>query len=82
MGAAIGTLTAGNFVKYGKKNCIHGANLIVILGAALTLVRLKEILLLGRFIYGLAAGSFCVFVPSYISEITPTELRGTFGSST
>jgi MFS family permease len=82
LGAAIGSLTAGPFVKYGKKNCIHIANLIVIIGAALTLVQKKEILVVGRFLYGLAAGSFTVFVPSYISEITPTELRGPFGSAT
>lgn len=82
MGAAIGSLTAGPFVKFGKKNCIHVANLIVILGAGLTLVQMKEVLVAGRFIYGLAAGTFTVFVPSYISEITPTELRGPFGSAT
>jgi len=36
----------------------------------------------GRFIFGLSAGAFSVFVPSYINEVTPTELKGPFGSAT
>jgi MFS family permease len=36
----------------------------------------------GRFLFGLSAGAFSVFVPSYINEVTPTELKGQFGSAT
>ena len=82
LGAAIGSLTAGPFTKYGKKNCIHAANVIVVIGCSLTLVKIKEVVVAGRFIFGLGAGAFSVFVPSFINEITPTELKGPIGSST
>ena len=39
-------------------------------------------MVIGRFIQGLSAGTFSVFVPSFINEITPTELKGPIGSST
>lgn len=69
-------------MRYGKKNCIHVANLIIIIGCSLTLIKIKEVVAAGRFLFGLAAGAFSVFVPSFINEITPTELKGPFGSST
>lgn len=82
LGAAIGSLTSGPFVRYGKKNCILACNAILIVGCSLTLVRVKEVVAVGRFFFGLAAGAFTVFVPSFINELTPTELKGPFGSAT
>ncbi len=82
IGAAIGSLTTGPLTRFGKKNCIHGANVLVVIGCTLTLIKVKEVVLAGRFIFGLAAGSFTVFVPSFINELTPTELKGPFGSAT
>jgi len=82
LGAAIGSLTSGPLMKIGKKNCIHLCNAVVILGATLTLVKNLPTVAVGRFLYGLAAGAFSVFVPSFINEITPTELKGPFGSAT
>lgn len=82
LGAAVGSLIAGPFTKYGKKNCIHFANLLIIIGCGMTLVKVKEVVAAGRFIQGLAAGSFSVFVPSFINEVTPTELKGPIGTST
>jgi MFS family permease len=81
LGAAIGSLTCGSLVKFGKKNCIHGANLLLTIGCALTLIKVIEVVAVGRFLFGLAAGSFTVFVPSFINELTPTELKGPFGAS-
>ena len=69
-------------MRYGKKNCIHAANAILILGCTLTLIHIKEIVAVGRFFFGLSAGCFSVFVPSFINELTPTELKGPFGSAT
>ena len=76
LGAAIGSFTSGPFAKYGKKNCIHATNVILAIGCSLTLVRVKEVVLVGRFLFGLSSGAFSVFVPSYINELTPTELKG------
>lgn len=82
LGAAIGSLTAGPFTKYGKKNCIHFTNLLLVIGCSLTLVKVKEVVAAGRFIFGLTTGAFSVFVPGFINEVTPTELKGPIGSST
>ncbi|XP_068152375.1 facilitated trehalose transporter Tret1-2 homolog isoform X1 [Drosophila tropicalis] len=37
-------------------------------------------LYLGRFLIGIATGSFCVVAPMYISEIAETSIRGTLGT--
>lgn len=76
MGAACGCLFTGPLARFGKKNCLHIANVIVIIGSGLTLVAIKEVMLAGRFIFGFGAGAFSAFVPSFINEITPVELRG------
>jgi MFS family permease len=36
-------------------------------------------LLIGRFVYGVGTGCFTVFVNSFISEISPIELKGPMG---
>lgn len=82
LGAAIGSLTTGPFAKYGKKNCIHVTNVVLTIGCSLTLVRVKEVVLVGRFLFGFTAGAFSVFVPSFINELVPVELKGQFGSAT
>ena len=82
VGMAIGALFSATFTKFGKKTCIHCTNLIVIIGCGLCLVKNVGVVLTGRFLYGLSGGAFSVFVPSYINEVTPTELKGQFGSST
>lgn len=39
-----------------------------------------EMLIIGRFIVGLYCGLCSGFVPMYISEVSPTALRGAFGT--
>ena len=41
------------------------ADLIVIIGAGITTYRNVYAIAVGRFIYGIASGSFSVLVPSY-----------------
>jgi MFS family permease len=94
IGGTIGSITAGAFAKYGKKNCIHITNLITVIGCCLIVAsgpygQSEEypvdgtdklpMLYVGRFIYGLGAGCFTVFVNSFISEISPNELKGPMG---
>jgi MFS family permease len=94
IGGTLGSLTAGAFTKYGKKNCIHVANVISILGCIFIVgsgpYGLKTdypddgtgylpFLLIGRFVYGVGTGCFTVFVNSFISEISPIELKGPMG---
>lgn len=82
VGMAVGALSSGPLTKFGKINCIHATNIIVLIACGLCLVKSLGVVLAGRFLYGLAGGAFSVFVPSFINEVTPTELKGPFGSST
>ena len=82
IGMAFGALGSAPFTKFGKKTCIHFTNLLVIIACGLCLIKKYEAVLAGRFLYGMCGGAFSVFVPSYINEVTPTELKGPFGSST
>jgi MFS family permease len=82
VGLAAGAFGAGPFTKFGKKNCIHVTNLFVIIGCGLQLIKSIGTVLAGRFIFGVSTGAFSVFVPSFINEITPTELKGPYGAIT
>ncbi len=94
IGGTIGSISAGAFAKYGKKNCIHITNLITIAGCILIIAsgpyglkvnyptdgtKYLPMLYAGRFIYGVGAGCFTVFINSFISEISPNELKGPMG---
>lgn len=94
IGGTIGSISAGGFAKYGKKNCIHVTNLITVFGCILIIssgpygltdnypasgTNYVPLLFVGRFIYGLGSGCFTVFINSFISEISPNELKGPMG---
>lgn len=82
MGSAIGAIGIGSFTKFGKKNCIFYCNFMVFLGAGLTLIENIPAIIIGRFIFGLASGTFSVLVPGFINELCPTELKGPVGTVT
>lgn len=76
-GSAVGSLFAGTPADmFGKKNCIHGTNFLLIAGVGMTMVKNEYWILGGRFLFGLSAGAFSVFVPSFINELAPNELKG------
>ena len=58
---------------------MFAANALVISGCGISLINNIWVILVGRFIWGLGAGSFTVFVPKFINETAPTEKKGTFG---
>jgi MFS family permease len=82
IGMAIGALGSGPLTRFGKKNCIHMTNVLVIIACGLQQIQVYGAVLAGRFLFGLCGGGFSVFVPSFINEVTPIELKGPFGSST
>jgi len=84
VGAMIGCLFCGPVSqKLGKKLSIHLANVLVVIGCVLPVISINRYLMLaGRFITGLSAGAFSVFVPSFINEIAPIELKGPCGTAT
>jgi len=51
-----------------------------ILMAFSKIAKAVEMLIIGRFIIGLFCGLCTGFVPMYISEVSPTSLRGAFGT--
>ena len=83
-GSAIGALFSGKLLRLGSLKCLIITNIVVIIGCALTVldfyVNTYVLLLLGRFLFGAAAGSFSVFCTKYISQTAPTKLRGPSGA--
>ena len=53
-------------------------NVFIVVGTAISLIKdqLLVCLYVGRFIYGLAGGAFAVYVPTYLAEMAPLEVRG------
>lgn len=82
LGSAFGAIFSGPVAKIGRMNSILLTNLVAVIGSGLVLIQNEICLLIGRFIYGLACGSFSVFVPLYINETAPIELKGPMGVMT
>ena len=53
---------------------------MLIIGNVLTQIQIVAVQLVGRFIWGIAAGVNTVLVPKFITETAPKELNGTFGA--
>ncbi|KAK8557690.1 hypothetical protein V6N12_009917 [Hibiscus sabdariffa] len=81
-GAFIGSLSCGSLVdKLGCRRTFQVDTIPLILGAIVSgqANSLNEILL-GRFLVGLGIGVNTVLVPIYISEVAPTNYRGSLGT--
>ncbi|XP_061440154.1 solute carrier family 2, facilitated glucose transporter member 3 isoform X3 [Rhineura floridana] len=81
----IGSLSVGLFVnRFGRRNSMLLVNILAIAGGILMgfskLAKAVEMLIVGRFVIGLFCGLCTGFVPMYISEVSPTALRGAFGT--
>jgi MFS family permease len=64
----------GNIISYGRKSSIiHFSNLAII-ACILSMDSSMEIICLGRFLYGLAAGVLLCAAPKIVSETVPTQL--------
>jgi SP family galactose:H+ symporter-like MFS transporter len=77
-GAAIGAAGAGFLSdRFGRRRVILGAALLFIGGAFVAAVAGEVILLLlGRFLIGLAIGVASMLTPLYLAEISPARDRG------
>ncbi|XP_053111475.1 solute carrier family 2, facilitated glucose transporter member 3-like isoform X2 [Hemicordylus capensis] len=85
VGGMVGSFSVGLFVnRFGRRNSMLLVNVLAILGGALMgfskLAKAVEMLIIGRFVIGLFCGLCTGFVPMYISEVSPTALRGAFGT--
>lgn len=79
-GAAIGAFFSGGIAFLGKLKCIYITNAVLVVGVCLTFIDDFVALCVGRFIYGIAVGSFSVFCPKYIAETAPIEVKGPAGA--
>jgi MFS transporter, SP family, galactose:H+ symporter len=77
-GAAVGAAMAGQLSdRAGRRRVILGAGLLFIAGAVISAVADSvTILLLGRFLVGLAIGVASMLTPLYLAEISPARDRG------
>jgi len=83
VGAIIGALASGRITDiFGRKKVILVTSVIFALGSILTgAAPTKEFLAASRILLGVAIGISSFSVPLYISEISPTKIRGTLVSS-
>ena len=70
----VGALLSGNLIKRGRKYSLDLAAVVGITGSAMSLIELKEAILIGKFIYGLSVGIISVALPRYIEEVMPISI--------
>lgn len=78
LGAAIGALVAGKLAdRYGRKRLLIGLALIFFSGTLMCSLAPNAILMIiFRFLLGLAVGGASVIVPTYLAEIATAAIRG------
>jgi major inositol transporter-like SP family MFS transporter len=77
-GAALGAVFGGRLSDYNgrRKNIIYLAVLFFIAALGCTLAPNVTIMIISRFLLGLAVGGASVTVPTYLAEMAPPERRG------
>ncbi|XP_034647123.1 solute carrier family 2, facilitated glucose transporter member 11-like [Trachemys scripta elegans] len=81
IGGVLGSLCCGYLTtKYRKKKCQIVTNLIMLVAALFMafckMAKSFEMILIGRFLYGIGAGFSLTIHPQYVAEISPKKLRG------
>ncbi|KAM7383321.1 hypothetical protein PAMP_002984 [Pampus punctatissimus] len=85
VGGMIGSFSVGAMVnKFGRRKSMLLSNILALLGGALmglsSLSRSFEMVILGRLVIGVFCGLCTGLTPMYVGEISPTALRGAFGT--
>ncbi|CEM04164.1 unnamed protein product [Vitrella brassicaformis CCMP3155] len=81
VGAAVGCLLGGKWMHRGRRRTLMMAHLLFIVGSLLSAASVDFVMLLvSRVIVGVGVGVATVAVPMYISEVTPAEKRGAYGT--
>ncbi|XP_075901041.1 solute carrier family 2 member 11, like isoform X1 [Nelusetta ayraudi] len=84
IGGLLGTLSAGPLMtRHGRKRCLLLNNLVAIAGAVLMILSSRatsfEMIMVGRFLYGINAGVSLSAHTLYLVECAPKRLRGMMG---
>ncbi|KAL8034469.1 hypothetical protein ABFX02_12G030900 [Erythranthe guttata] len=82
-GATVGSFTGGSLAdKFGRTKTFMLDAIPLTVGAFLCATAQSiETMIIGRLLSGIGIGISSAIVPLYISEISPTEIRGTLGSA-
>ncbi|XP_034466998.1 solute carrier family 2, facilitated glucose transporter member 1 [Hippoglossus hippoglossus] len=85
VGGMIGSFSVGAIVnKFGRRKSMLLSNVLAVLGGGLmglsALSRSFEMVIVGRFIIGVFCGLCTGLTPMYVGEISPTAVRGAFGT--
>eukprot|EP01069_Polyplicarium_translucidae_P002617 Polyplicarium_translucidae@DN2084_c0_g1_i1.p1 len=80
IGAAIGSMTAGNFLFLGRRMCLLLSMSIFAFGIITSCVASAfPTLVWARLVVGYAVGVVSFICPMYIAEMSPADRRGTYG---
>ncbi|KAM9309254.1 solute carrier family 2, facilitated glucose transporter member 3 [Pholidichthys leucotaenia] len=85
VGGMVGSFSVGTMVNiFGRRKSMLITNILALVGGGLmglsTLSRSFEMVIIGRLVIGVFCGLCTGLTPMYVGEITPTAVRGAFGT--
>uniref|UniRef100_A0A8C2JEC0 Solute carrier family 2 member 3a n=1 Tax=Cyprinus carpio TaxID=7962 RepID=A0A8C2JEC0_CYPCA len=85
VGGMVGSFSVGVVAnKFGRRKSMILVNILALIGGSLmglcTLCSSFEMIIVGRLVIGLFCGLFTGLTPMYVGEVSPTPLRGAFGT--
>ncbi|XP_072531924.1 solute carrier family 2, facilitated glucose transporter member 3a [Salminus brasiliensis] len=85
VGGMVGSFSVGVVAdKFGRRRSMFIVNVLALIGGTLmglcTLCSSFEMVIIGRLVIGLFCGLFTGLTPMYVGEVSPTPLRGAFGT--
>ncbi|XP_016348202.1 solute carrier family 2, facilitated glucose transporter member 3-like [Sinocyclocheilus anshuiensis] len=85
VGGMVGSFSVGVVAnKFGRRKSMILVNILALIGGGLmglcTVCSSFEMIIAGRLVIGLFCGLFTGLTPMYVGEVSPTPLRGAFGT--
>ena len=83
LGVSIGAIVGGKIIAYGRRRSVLIFDVLGLLGSALSLIPNFYVILLGRLLYGFAAGVLVTACPKIVEETVPSTIMDNgYGIST
>nr|XP_020471084.1 solute carrier family 2, facilitated glucose transporter member 1-like [Monopterus albus]XP_020471085.1 solute carrier family 2, facilitated glucose transporter member 1-like [Monopterus albus]XP_020471086.1 solute carrier family 2, facilitated glucose transporter member 1-like [Monopterus albus] len=85
VGGMVGSFSVGVMAnRFGRRRSMFLVNILAVIGGLLmgfsTICYSYEMVIAGRLVIGLFCGFFTGLTPMYVGEVSPTPLRGAFGT--